>query len=75
MNMTSTDTLELRAYVKVLSGSTKHVVYYDKFVAAQPTDDLVKISVPVAGLFYVEFTLKQTAGTGRNYDWAVMTID
>jgi len=46
------------------------------YTDAQPTDDLIKVSVP----FSTELTdsnatrvsLKQTAGTGRNFPWKVL---
>jgi hypothetical protein len=74
-NMQSGDALELRLYVKLLSGGTLHRVYYAKFADAQ--DDESQLVHPVV---YVpamtvakewKLTLKQTAGTGRNYDWTI----
>jgi hypothetical protein len=30
--------------------------------------------VPIPSVDYIEFTLKQTVGTGRNFDWAVLKL-
>lgn len=74
-NMAAGDTVELRAKTKVLTGGTVRVAYFVSYVDAQPADDVVKISVPIPALFSGVFTLKQTAGTGRNFDWSVLSID
>lgn len=72
-NMVAGDILELRIKVKVLSGSTARVYTLATYVGAQPEPNI--ISVPVPAVHSVEFTLKQTAGTGRNFDWSVVSID
>jgi len=74
-NMVNGDVLELRIKSKVLTGSTVALAFLATFqnVQAEP----VKMSVPVAGAGFTggtEFTLKQTAGTGRSYEWAVWSI-
>lgn len=74
VNMAAGDTLELRAKVKALTGGTARVAYYDVFSGDQGVDDEIKISVPVPSLYSCAFTLKQTAGTGRNFDWNVLSL-
>lgn len=68
------DVIEARAYVKVLTGSTERVLYFDVWADAQPTDDQVKFLVPIPTLFSCKFTLKQTAGTGRSIEWNAIAL-
>jgi hypothetical protein len=74
-NMQANDVLEIRLYVKLLTGGTLHRVYYAKFADAQDDESqLVHPVVYVPALTVMKewkLTLKQTAGTGRNYDWTV----
>ncbi len=74
VNMASGDVLELRIKVAALSAGTQRVLYFQKYLDAQPTDDLIKISVPVPSSQGATFTLKQTAGTGRDFPWAILTL-
>lgn len=67
------DELELRIKTNVLSGGTERVTYMATFVGAQ--DIPIKISLPVPVPQTATVTLKQTAGTGRSYPWAVTTPD
>ena len=67
------DELELRIKTKVLSGGTERVTYYALFVGAQ--DIPIKISLPVPVPQTATVTLKQTAGTGRSFPWAITTPD
>lgn len=72
-NMASGDTLELRIYDTVKSSAgTLRVAYFQSFSGAQPAGDLIAISVPVPSNNEFKATLKQTTGTGRNYDWSVL---
>lgn len=75
VNMADGDRVELRIYSKVLSGSTLAVAYLATFmhVQAQP----VKISLPIVAAGHAsgtQFTLKQTAGTGRAFAWSVESV-
>jgi hypothetical protein len=68
-NMANGDELELRIYVKLFSGQSE-ILYLNEPIAhaqGQPA----KISVPIPTPISVRATLKQTAGTGRTYSWAV----
>jgi hypothetical protein len=74
-NMASGDTVEIRVYMKALSGGTIHRAYYQKFVGSQDDEGNLKspiIYVPATtATSEWKLTLKQTAGTGRNYDWTI----
>jgi hypothetical protein len=76
VNMVAGDTLELRIYQMVLTAGTQRVAYKIEYIGAQPTDDLIKISVPISNELTdanaLRFSLKQTAGTGRNFPWKVL---
>lgn len=73
INMVAGDVLELRAKTKVLVGSTAHLAYLATYAHAQIAPN--KYSVPVPANQSIEVTLKQTAGTGRNFEWALLSID
>lgn len=70
------DELELRIKAKILTGDTPQVAYFKGFSGAQSVDDVIAISVPIANDLAeanaLQFTLKQTAGTGRVYKWKVV---
>lgn len=74
--MAAGDVLELRVYQMILTGGTARVAYFQAFQGAQPADDLIKISVPISNELTdadaLRFTLKQTAGTGREFPWKVL---
>jgi hypothetical protein len=76
VNMAAGDVLELRIYQMVLTGGTQRVAYFARYDGAQPTDDLIKISVPISNELTdtnaLRFSLTQTTGTGRNYPWKVL---
>lgn len=76
VNMVAGDVLELRVYQMVLTGGTQRVAYYARYDGAQPTDDLIKISVPISNELTdtnsLRFSLKQTYGTSRNFPWKVL---
>ncbi len=74
VNMASGDILELRIKTKVLSGSTQHGAYIWTYKDAQNSDNNVAVSVPIPSDIQAAFTLKQTAGTGRSFDWKVLLI-
>jgi len=77
VNMVAGDVLELRVYQMVLTGGTQRVVFQSSYVGAQAVDDLIKVSVPIANELTdtnaLRFSLKQTAGTSRNFPWKVLT--
>lgn len=72
-NMVAGDILELRINAKIVTGGTARLAYIATFsgVAGEPAVPSVPVPMPWGG----SFTLKQTAGTSRNYDWSVLTLD
>jgi len=68
-NLAADDVLELRGKVKARAaeGSVK-TIYQATFKHAQTIP--VTASIPIMGSA-IEFTLKQTAGTGRAFPWSV----
>lgn len=78
VNMVAGDLVELRVYRIVLTGGTRRVVYFERFGGAQPTDDMIKESLPVSNELTdagsLRFTLKQVQGTSRTYPWKVLQI-
>ena len=70
--MVNGDTLELRLYLKTLSGSTSRVAYEAIYVNVQGVP--VKVSIPVPTTHEIKATLKQTAGTGRAFPWELVSL-
>ena len=73
-NMASGDQTELRVYTKVVSADPYGVVFYDLFVGAPSSNDLVLTSLPLTMVNAAQFTLQQNSGTGRSYTWSVLGI-
>ena len=48
VNMAAGDLLVIRVKQKVLTGGTARTAYFGRYTDAQPTDDLIKISVPIS---------------------------
>jgi len=73
--MVNGDELELRVKMKVLTGGTVREVFFGTYAHVQ--GDPIKTSIPVVAPGHtsgIEFTLKQTAGTGRSFDWSVISV-
>jgi hypothetical protein len=75
--MVAGDVLELKVYCMVLTGGTQRVAYYQRYEGAQPTNDLIKVSVPIstelAETNGLRFSLTQSgAGTDKNYPWKLL---
>lgn len=73
VNMVNGDELELRIKTKVLTGSTAALAYFAAYAHVQGTP--VKYSVPVPANWSIEATLKQSAGTSRDFEWALLSLD
>ena len=83
-NMVNGDEVELRALVKTLTGDTQGFLVYSADYQHQQGDgaapgsaaygETVKVSIPIPSPYSVTFTLKQVAGTGRNFPWRVDTL-
>ena len=71
-NMVDDDVVEIRVYVKAASGGTKRLAFFASFKHDQ--GDAHCVTPPIASPYYYELTLKQTAGTGRNFDWIVLSV-
>ena len=72
-NLANGDVVKLRVKIKVLSGdSSESLCLVSTFAHAQA--DVVKVSIPVVSMFSIVCTLEQTAGTGRNFDWALISL-
>ena len=71
-NLANGDVLELRVYDTVLNAGPLGVVWKGTYahVQAQP----IKVSPPLAASQSTKFSLKQTAGTGRGFDWSVLRL-
>src|SRR5579872_3501391 len=76
VNMAAGDVLELRVYQVELTGGTSRVAFFQQFYGAQLTDDLMKVSLPIGNDLTdstaLRFSLKQTFGVGRNFNWKVL---
>lgn len=68
------ETVELRMKCKVLTGGTIRTFAYVPVLGPANTDDMVYISVPVPSQFGVTATLRQVNGTGRAFDWTLITL-
>lgn len=77
VNMVSGDYVELRVYQMILTGGVQRVAYFDSYQGAQPTDNLIAISLPIGNDLTdtnsLRFSLKQTLGTSRNFPWKVLS--
>lgn len=70
-NMVAGDVLEIRVYQMIITGGTSRVAYVTSYSGAQPTDDLIKVSVPIGNELTdttaLRFSIKQTFGTARAF--------
>lgn len=67
------DELELRLKTKVLSGGTSRLAYIASYAHIQAVPQ--KYSVPVPADIEIVATLKQTAGTSRDFPWSLLSLD
>jgi len=72
-NLANGDVLELRVKAKVLTGGSEKVLYLASYAHDQGSDDVIK-EIVVSSPYSTSFTLKQTAGTGRAFDWHVISL-
>lgn len=76
VNLADGDYVKLRIYQMVLTGGTRRVAYIAAFADAQPTDNMIAISVPISNELTdagaLRFSLEQTDGTGRSFSWKVL---
>lgn len=74
--MQTGDIIELRVYQVILTGGTSRVLLYQAYYGAQVADDEIKMSFPVGNDLTnstsLEYSIKQTFGTGRAIPWKVL---
>jgi hypothetical protein len=73
-NLAAGDTLLLRIYTIVRAAGTERLAYVSHSGPIAPTEKIL-YSVPVPANRSFKLTLTQTAGTGRTYEWAVLSLD
>lgn len=71
-NLAAADTVEIRVKVKVTSGGSARTVYKAVFANTQPYPAVQ--TPPIPAPFSVTFTLKQTTGTNRGFDYALIAM-
>lgn len=64
--------LLLEIEMKTLTGSTSRVTETARFSHAQAAP--VKRSVPIPVAHEIKFYLTQTGGTGRAFDWSILSL-
>ena len=74
-NMVAGDIVEIRLFEKMLAGGTLRRTYYAKYVGVADDEPNFKSQVLYIPAVTVKkewkLTLKQTAGTGRAFDWTI----
>ncbi len=71
-NLVLGDILTLRVKLKVRSTGTTRQAYTANYANAQA--ELVAISIPIPSISECIFTLEQTAGTGRAFNWEIVSL-
>jgi len=76
INLAAGDYLEVRIYQMVLTGGTARVAYFASYSHAQPTDNMIAISVPISNELTdtnaIRMSIKQTSGTARTYPYKIL---
>lgn len=67
------DVVELRVYGKARTGDTERLLYRSTYGPIAPGAPLV-VSPPIVSPHHLRATLKQVAGTGRAFPWAIYEI-
>jgi hypothetical protein len=70
-NMALGDELEIRIKEKVISSGTQREVFYAKRSHAQTRPFVSPTFILLHGW---DFTIKQTAGTGRSFPWSIRKV-
>lgn len=68
--LTGSDVLELRIYGKARTGDTERLLHRGTYGPTSLAIPLIQ-SIPVVSPHHLRATLKQIAGTGRAYPWAL----
>lgn len=76
INMVAGDVLVIRVYQMVITAGTARVAYITQYQGVQPTDDEIKVSIPIGNELTdsqaLRFSINQTFGTARAYPWKVL---
>lgn len=70
-NLVAGDILEVRVYTKVRAGATSRVAFQAVYPGPRSADDMNAYTPPLMIHTEVKYTIKQTAGTGRNVVWSI----
>lgn len=73
-NMVQSDVVELRVYISSTAGATQLYVKQIFSNTDGGSSDFIKASIPIPAYHGANFTLKQTAGTSRSYQWEVLAL-
>lgn len=68
--MVDGDATIIRAKLKVESGGTARILILATLANAQAEDAV--LTPPIPNIYGLTFTLEQTDGTGRSYDWSIV---
>lgn len=71
-NLSGTETVELRSYVKVKTAGSYRQAHVATFAAGELSPAVV--SLPFVAPNGIKFTLKQIGGSSRNFDWSVWSV-
>jgi hypothetical protein len=71
-NLAAGDTVVLALNTKAKSGSSSVAAYSVSYANAQSTPNVYSIPVPITDQIIA--TMTQTAGTGRTFDWNLLTL-
>ncbi len=71
-NAATPDLVEIRQKIKVRSGGSEVEEKVWSFIGAQ--SEKVFRPPPIPSPFSVKYTLKQTQGTGRDFEWSVIDL-
>lgn len=73
-NMALGDRVEMRAKLKLNGSDTLEEAFFHVFDNVQGTKQTLSIPIPVVAGGSLEFSLKQTAGTGRSFLWQIVSL-
>lgn len=74
-NLVDGDALEIYAETKCISGNALETAYGPiTYSHAQTDKNKYSIPIPQEGSSGILFKIKQTAGTGRSFDWNILKL-
>ena len=73
VNMADGDVLEIRGYVKPGGSATARQLFSYSLSNGQSDDAHLSPPIPTEG--YVQFSIKQTAGTARTFNWSILNLN